>query len=271
MFVLVDGLPSGTIPVTDSAVVRGDGCFEAMRSYDGRLFALDDHLDRLERSASSLRIELPGRAQLAGWCKAAAVAGGDGIVRLIVTRGPAVPGMDGEGHTVVMHHALPSQPEVIRLFPVSAPWHPAGRHWDLATAKTISYAPNLSATRHAVEQGFDDALLVADDGTILEGPTFAVGWVVGGVLETPSLDLLILPSITRKRVLELAHGAGIEVDEGRFRIDRLGEAEELLAFSTTKEVKAVGEFAGQAFEPGPVRARLQAAFTDLVARATYRV
>ncbi len=270
MFVLVDGLPGASIPVTDSAVVRGDGCFEAIRSYDGRLFALDEHLARLEHSAAALRLPLRDRGELAGWCKAAAVAGGEGIVRIIVTRGPAVPGVEGPGHTIVMHHGLPSRPDSLRLGPVHAPWHPAGRPWELSVAKTISYAPNLSASRSAVEMGFDDAVLLSDDGTVLEGPTFAVGWVKGGALETPALDLLILPSITRAHALELARRQGIEVREGRFPIDRALEADEFMAFSTTKEVMAVVRVGSAVFEPGPVAASLAVAFTELVAQATYR-
>lgn len=260
MFILVDGLPVDVVPVTDSSVIRGDGCFEAARSYGGRLFAIEEHLERLERSAAMLQLALPPRERLATWCKAAAVAGGDGIVRLVVTRGPAVPGVDGSGHAVVIHHQVPEVPEDLQLMPLRAPWHSAGRESALAGAKTISYAPNLAAARSAVAAGFHDALLLADDLTVLEGPTFAVAWVIDGVLETPALDLRILESITRRHVLALARDAGYQVVEGRFGLGRVLGADEMMVFSTVKEVTAVARLGERDFSPGPVTKSLKDRF-----------
>jgi branched-subunit amino acid aminotransferase/4-amino-4-deoxychorismate lyase len=66
--ILINGQPSaGTIPVTDSSVLRGDGVFEVIKAYDGALFRLAEHLDRLERSADRLRVTLPSRADLEDW------------------------------------------------------------------------------------------------------------------------------------------------------------------------------------------------------------
>ena len=96
-----------------------------------------------------------------------------------------------------------------------APWHAAGVDWDLAGAKVLSYAPNLSRPAGGLgSAGFDDALLLTVDRLMLEGPTFWVAWVVDGVLETPSLDLGILDSITRRVVLEDAHRLGVPSRRG---------------------------------------------------------
>jgi branched-subunit amino acid aminotransferase/4-amino-4-deoxychorismate lyase len=262
--ILVDGIPADSLPITDSTILRGDGCFEAMRCYRGSLFALDEHIERLERSAAALEIEPPDSKLLTEWCETVAADLQEGVVRVVVSQGDAVPGADGRSRCVVLGHALPPSPSELALAVVEAPWHAAGRRWELAGAKTVSYAPNMSAGRTAHRRGADDALLVAPGGTVLEGPTFAVGWVVEGRLETPSLDLLILDSITRRHVLALAREAGIEVVEGSFSVDRLDQAEEVMAWSTVKEVTAVRSIGRQRYPEGPMTVRLAEIFTTHV-------
>jgi 4-amino-4-deoxychorismate lyase len=133
-------------------------------------------------------------------------------------------------------------------------------HWDLAGAKIISYAPNLAATRRAQTEGFEDALLVTVDDLVLEGPTFAVAWVVDGVLETPTLELGILDSITRRVVLEEAIHLGLDVVEGTWGIDRIDDASEVMAMSTIREVQPVVSIGDMFLEPGTVTERLGDAF-----------
>jgi branched-subunit amino acid aminotransferase/4-amino-4-deoxychorismate lyase len=260
--VIVDGAEASALPATDSSVLRGDGCFEAIRSYQGRLFALGEHLARLERSASALDLPPPDLERIERWCETMATRLGDGVVRVVMSRGDAIPGGDPTPRYVVVGHPLPTAPAELRLATVEAPWHPAGRTWALAGAKTVSYAPNLSATREAVRRGGHDALLVSVEGTVLEGPTFAVAWVIDGVVETASLDLLVLDSITRRRVVELAHRLGISVREGIFRRDRLDLATEVLALSTVKEVTSVRWLDGTVYHRGPVGRALREAFAD---------
>lgn len=263
--VLINGSPSdGTIPVTDSSVLRGDGCFEVLKSYGGRPFALEEHLDRLQRSARALQIELPDRTSLAGWIEKTASEVGEGAVRVVVTRGSSVPGLDAPPNVIVFGHSWDKGGQPARLFPVEAPWHAAGAEWDLAGAKVISYAPNLAATRRAQAEGFEDALLLTTDGVILEGPTFSVGWVADGRLETPSLELGILDSITRRVVLELASEIGLDVSEGVWALSRLEAASEVCAWSTIREVQPVVAVGEMVWEPGPVTDRLTRAFHERV-------
>jgi branched-subunit amino acid aminotransferase/4-amino-4-deoxychorismate lyase len=265
--VLINGAPSdGRIPVTDSSVLRGDGCFEVLASYGGRPFALEEHLDRLERSAAALGIELPPRFDLIGWIGKASSDIGDGYVRVVVTRGSSVPGLDEPSMVIVFAHSLERVGQRGRLYPVEAPWHAAGIEWDLAGAKLISYAPNMAATRKAQAEGFDDALLLTPDGVVLEGPTFSVGWVADGVLETPSLELGILDSITRRVVLDLASGLEIQVVEGRWGLDRLDSASEVTAWSTVREVQPVVAVGERSWDPGPVTKRLGIVFADRIGR-----
>ncbi|MFO7547708.1 MAG: aminotransferase class IV [Acidimicrobiia bacterium] len=264
----IDGVeaPEPALTVADGAVLRGDGCFEAIRSYSGVAFAVDAHVARLHRSAAALDLRPPDG--VADWVRTAAAAGGDGIVRVVVTRGSDVPGRSDPSRCLILHHPVPESPPEVRLFPVPAPWHPAGRPWALAGAKTISYAPNMSARREALAAGFDDALLVADNGTLLEGPTFSVAWVCDGVVETPGLDLHVLDSITRRVVLELAAGLGITTVEGRFGPDRLEAADEVLCLSTVKEVAPVVAVGARTWPVGPVTASLREAFDARVAQET---
>jgi len=269
--VLINGEPSdGQVPVTDSSVLRGDGCFEVIRSYQGVPFRLEDHLDRLERSAGALDIELPPFDDLARWVTDTATSVGDGAVRVVVTRGSSVPGVEGESLVIVFAHPWKQADGPARLLPVTAPWHAAGVDWDLAGAKVISYAPNMAASRSAHRRGFDDALLITTDEIILEGPTFSVGWVVDEVIETPGLDLGILDSITRRVVFELATDLGIPWIETRSSLSRLEDAEEVFAFSTIREVQPVTAVGGLERPPGPVASRLHQAFRDLVRHARNR-
>ena len=263
MLALIDGDPSAeALSVFDGAVLRGDGCFEAIRSYHGRAFAFGEHYARLIRSAHALGIPVPAADRLRGWVGECAASGGDGIVRIVLTRGGSVPGSDSPSRCVVLWHPLPADSGSLRLMPVAAPWHPGGEKWELAGVKTISYAPNQAASRRAVELGGDDALLISREGYVLEGPTFAVAWVVDGSLETPSLDLGILESITRRFVLDDCSTLAISVREGRFPLSRLERAVEVMALSTVKEVTAVTQVGSLEYTVGP--------FTEQLLR-TYRI
>jgi branched-subunit amino acid aminotransferase/4-amino-4-deoxychorismate lyase len=263
-YTLVDGVECPTIPATDSSVLRGDGCFESIRSYDGVLFALDWHLDRMDRSADMLGLTMPGRPLVEEWCRKAGSIG-DGVIRVMLTRGDAVHGGSAAERCIVMHIGVGQRPDTMTLWPVQAPWHPAGRDYELAGAKTLSYAPNAAATRAAQQMGYDDALLISDSGSLLEGPTFSVGWVVDGMVETPPLELHILDSITRRVVLEAARRIGVDVVERIDATDRLDVADEVMAWSTVREVTPVVAVGDRKFGSGGVAARLQAEFRALVA------
>jgi branched-subunit amino acid aminotransferase/4-amino-4-deoxychorismate lyase len=258
VIIFIDGLRRSDLPATDSTIVRGDGVFEAIRSYGGRLFALEEHLERLARSAGSMEIPLPEDNRIAGWASSVAAEGGEGIVRIIVSRGDAVPGQSEGPRVIVMHHPVPYATLSIRLLPVPAPWHPAGRPWELSGVKSISYAPNLAATRVARKQRFGDALLIADDGTVLEGPTFSVAWLTDGVMHTPDLDLGILDAITRRHVLALAERFDIEVRTGRYPLEALQAADEAFAMSTVMEVTPVISVGATELRTGQTTERLMA-------------
>lgn len=267
--VILDGTAvpaeAAVISVFDIGFQRGYGCFEAMRSYDGRIFRLDEHLRRLAGSAERMGIPLPERADLARWCRDRAEAAGDGVVRLLVSGGTdlATPGF--ESRVVVFAEQLADLPEILSVQVRPAPWHPDGRSSELTGAKTLSYGPNVAAGMAARREGFDDALLVGRSGAVLEGPTYSVAWVVDGTLDTPALDLGVLPSITRSAALEIAAASSIPVREGSFPLDVVLAADEVLAMSTLREIRPIGRVDGRVFSVGSVTQELMAGFRELVA------
>jgi 4-amino-4-deoxychorismate lyase len=258
---IVDGRPGDSISVFDEGLLRGDGCFEAIRAYDGVPFAFDLHFQRLQKSAAALEIGCPAASELRPWVEAMAAEGGDCIVRVILTRGAPdrLP-----SRCVVLWHPLTRAPSSLRLLPMPAPWHPQGEAWELSGVKTTSYAPNMAANRRARSAGYDDALLVSVDGLILEGPTFAVAWVGEGVLQSPGLELGILDSITSRLVLAAAEEAGWEVMRGRFELRSLQSAAEVVALSTVKEVTPVRAVGDWRFTPGVTTSRLSDLLRNLV-------
>ncbi len=277
MRVLIDGHEAdpdtASVSVFDWGVVRGDGCFEALRSYEGVAFATEAHLDRLWNSASVLGMEgsLPERDVLAGWISLAAADGGDCVVRVIATRGGTDAHVEAPPRLIVFWEELPDLPASISLAEIAAPWHPGGFPWALAGVKGLSYGPNMASMRMAKAAGFDNAMLVSREGMMLEGPTNSIGWVVDGCVETPSLDLGILSSITRTVTLEVAADLGIDVREGHFQTSRLDNAAEFFILSTVNEVMPVTRVGDRRFGHGPVTLQLQEAFSRRVRAATHSI
>jgi branched-chain amino acid aminotransferase len=211
------------IPATDEGLLRGDGVFEVLRLYGGRPFALADHLGRLERSAANLRLPLDldtVHGDVATLLTAAGTGPEHGLLRIVLTRG---------GRRLLMTESLPDNPPQIRLGSVT---YAPSRLLD--GIKSLSYAPNMLATRLAREREFGEALLVTPHGRVLEAPTSTLFWVTGGLLQTTPLDDHVLASITRARVIALTGAA-----ERPIALDALKRADEAFLASTTREVQPV--------------------------------
>jgi branched-chain amino acid aminotransferase len=239
------------IPVTDEGLLRGDGVFEVVRLYDGRPFALDEHLQRMDRSARNLRLPLDVeavRADVAALLEAEAP--GDGKLRLVATRG---------GRRIALVEPLPELPASLAVALVE--YVPALL---LEGIKSLSYAANMLAGRLAAERGFDDALLVTPDGRVLEAPTASFFYVLDGRLFTPPLGDHILDSITR-RVLVDATGA-TERETTREEIPRMTEG--FLA-STVREVAPIRRIEDHELDPDGAATREAArAVRERIAAAT---
>jgi len=266
--VLIDGVPSdaedAAISVFDIGFQRGYGCFEAMRSYDGRVFRLDQHLTRLEMSALKLRLPKPDRALVADWCRGLAAEAGDGVVRVFISGGTDPKRLGTNSRTVAFAESASPGPAAMQLQTRTAPWHSDGEWFELTGAKALSYGFNLAASVAAQEDGFDDALLMGRDGRVLEGPTFSIGWISDGILYTPGLTLGILESITRGAVIDVAARIEMEVRQGFYGVNTVLDADEVIAMSTVREVRPVGRVDDQVFSPGEGTAALHVGFKALV-------
>lgn len=266
--VLIDGIPwdadDAAISVFDIGFQRGYGCFEAMRTYNGLVFRLDQHLTRLEMSAMKLRLPTPDRAVIADWCRRVAAEAGECVVRVFISGGTDAKRLGTGSRTVVFAESANPGPAAMQLQTRTAPWHSDGEWFELTGAKALSYGFNLAASVAAQEDGFDDALLMGREGHVLEGPTFSIGWIANGILHTPGLTLGILESITRSAVIDVAARIRMDVRQGFYGLDAVLAADEVLAMSTVREVRAVGRVDDQVFSPGEGTAALQAGFTALV-------
>jgi 4-amino-4-deoxychorismate lyase len=259
--------PGPALSPVDLALVRGEAAFETMRLYRGRPFRLDAHLDRLAASAAGLDLALPrGLEELAARAVEAAAVG-DGVLRLICTRG--IEG-DFESTAFAIVSELPPEYELerrrgVRLVLLTLAVDPLVRAvspWLLPGVKSTSYAVNMAAQRQAKLMGADEAVFTGIGGELLEGPTANLWWRAGDVLYTPSTELGILAGITRLTVLELAAGSGYRVVEGVFTTEDLAEAEEAFTSSSTREIMPVVTVDGRPVgggTPGPAAAALQAA------------
>lgn len=269
--VLIDGerydAADAKISVFDIALLRGFGCFESLRSYHGIAFRQRQHIDRLERSAAALRLKLPPRPEMEGWV-ADRAAEGDCTVRVVATGGTDEKGTGEDSRFIVFAEALQPVDPTTSLLPVEAPWHPDGSQSELTGAKTLSYGPNVAARFHAKAEGYGDALLIGRSGNVLEGPTNTVAWVTGGVIETPSLELGILASVTRQAILDVALRLEIPVAEGAYPLQRMLDADEVIALSTLREVQPVVRIGDIDKRVGPVTKRLSAGFQDLIREET---
>jgi branched-chain amino acid aminotransferase len=238
-----------TIPATDEGLLRGDGVFEVVRLYDGVPFALEEHLRRLERSASNLRLPLDVEAVRADTWRLLAHAGtgpDHQLLRIVVTRG---------GRRLLLTEPMHAQPEHIRLGSVT--YSPTRV---LDGVKSLSYGANMLASRLARERGFDEALLVTPHGRVLEAPTSSIFWVADGELFTPPLDEHILASITRALVI-----AAVGAAERSCTLDELTAADEAFLASTTREVQPVSAIDQRSFgAPGPVTRRTAQAVQELI-------
>jgi branched-chain amino acid aminotransferase len=238
MLAILDGTVTeasqAQIPATDDGLLRGDGVFEVIRLYGGRLFAFEDHLTRLGRSAANMRLPIDldaVRADVETLVERNDVE--DAAMRVVVTRG---------GHRLAIVEELKPLPDTLALATIEyAPTRV------LDQVKSLSYGANMLARRLAQEQGADDALLVTPHGRVLEGPTTTfVCSLDGETLVTPPLSEHILDSITRRRLFEL-----IDVGEQVLSRDDLASVREAFMASTLREVHPVHAIDGTALPQAP--------------------
>ena len=267
------------VSVFDHGLLFGDGVWEGMRIYSGRVFKLREHLDRLRASAEAIRLSLPHSAdELAAAVEATVSANNrtEGYVRLTVTRGPGTLGLDPRKCEpmviVIAEDVVPYPREVYDAGLEVSTFFTVHSH-TLSTpgpqVKGLSYLHRVLATAHALGSGCLDAILL-DHTVSAVGTTDGNLFVVrGGGLRTHPVQAGAFPGITRGVVLELARGAGIPAVEGPTAGPDLLTADELFLTGTAAEVIGIVKIDGQAVgsgREGSITRRMRELYREAVRR-----
>jgi branched-chain amino acid aminotransferase len=274
------------VSVFDRSFLYGDSLYEVVRTYEGKPFRLKEHLERMGKSATLCQMKLSQglneyhreilrsidayRAQPGRECE-------DVYVRIVVSRGSGKIGFGlGNLETPTLYVILV---EPISMFP--------NKPFDVGTKLQISsrvrnhpkaldpamksgnYLNSLLAYLTAADDGFDDALMLDQQGFLTEGTTYNLFYVNRGIVATSPLDVGILDGVTRRAVIHLCIELGIPCREVRYPKEYLFEADEVFVTSSLKEVMPVLDIDRKKInrgKPGPITARLREAFQALVRR-----
>lgn len=267
------------VSVYDHGYLYGDGVFEGIRAYDGRIFRLEEHLDRLFESARYLMLEIPLsrdalRAAILETVRRSELR--DAYVRPVISRGVGDLGLDPRKCKTASVVIIV---DTIRLYPQEA--YERGLRAITATtrkirpdalspqAKTLNYLNNILARLEANQAGVEEAVMLSADGYVCECSADNLFLVRRGELWTPPAFLGILKGVTRGAVMALARELGLPVREPVFTLHDVYTAEECFLTGTGAEVGPVVEVDARPIgpgRPGPTTLRLIRAFRDLVRR-----
>ncbi|MCH8936831.1 MAG: aminotransferase class IV [Gemmatimonadetes bacterium] len=252
----------------DRGFLFGDGVYEVVRSYGGRFFALDAHLQRMHNGLCELQIRGVDAAAFAEICKQLLerndLSQDDALVYMQVTRGVAP-----------RSHAFPNVPTQPTSYAVPSPFQPKGDvtkgvkvitapdiRWTRCDIKSVNLLANCLANQRAQEAGATEAILVRD-GVALEATASSFFGVFNGEVRTAPKSNYILPSITRQAALDICREAGISAIETPIHLTDLASADELFLAGTTLEIMPIIEVDGRVVgngRPGPVQQRLYELF-----------
>ncbi|HTI77979.1 MAG TPA: aminodeoxychorismate lyase [Mycobacterium sp.] len=258
----------------DLAAVRGDGIFETLLVRDGRPCLLEAHLARLTQSARMTDLPVPElprwRAAVAAGVERWIADGGDeGVLRLVYSRGRESGSPPTAFATIA---ALPARVADARRKGVAALTLARGlpsdcaadMPWLLAGAKTLSYAVNMAALRHADRKGAGDVIFVSSDGHILEGPrsTVVIATELDGspALLTPPPWYPILRGTTQQALFEVARNKGYDCDYRTLRLADLFDAQGVWLVSSITLAARVHTLDGKLLPPAPMSGEI----TELV-------
>jgi branched-chain amino acid aminotransferase len=268
--VFIDGAhaPDPRVSIFDRGFLFGDGVFEALRTYRGEPFALQEHIQRLSRSMALLAIPLTFgpdvlEAEVREVVRLARVGDGELYLRIMVTRGVGPLHLDPRPaiqpcRVVLAAPLLPLSATLatgVSMATVRA--HRAADGTAAAASKVSAYVGNLLALMEAQARGAYEALLVTDDGAVLEGHSSSFFVVRDGRVETPPLAMGILPGITRALVEQVAGELSIPFVERVLTASDAYGADEAFLTSSLREVVPVTEIDGVRIAFGPITAALR--------------
>ncbi len=275
---LVDA-QAATVSVFDHGLLYGDGVFEGIRVYSGRIFKSREHVTRLFDSARVIRLTIPYTPEQITEAMEQTIAANaidDGYIRLVVTRGA---GTLGISPAKCSHPATFIIADQIALYPPEL--YANGMHVIIASTmrchpntlsprvKSLNYLNNIMAKLEAIDAGAPEAIMLNTEGMVSEATGDNIFIVRHGRLITPPVSAGVLEGITRQCVIDLAGEARVEpVEQNLTRYD-LYTADECFLTGTAAEVIAVTRIDGRQIgdgKPGPITQRLTAAFHELVRR-----
>lgn len=250
-------LSEAKISVMDRGFLFGDGVYEVIPAYAGKLFRLENHLERLDNSLKSIRLQNPHNSeQWRNLLNPLLKEGVDQSVYLQVTRGAAAK----RDHAFPQHTPSTVFAMVSGITPYADPDNGVkalsmeDSRWKLCDTKAITLLANVLLRQSAVENGCAEAILFKD-GMLTEGAASNVFAVIDDVLTTPPKSPAILPGITRDVILELARKNNIPCSEQNISIAEIKTATEIWITSSTREIIPVSELDGEIIgtgKPGPL-------------------
>lgn len=265
------------ISVFDHGLLYGDGVFEGIRFYNGRVFQHDEHIDRIFDSAKAIHLEIPATKQELGDIVLATIKENklqDGYVRLIVTRGAGELGLSPyrceKASIIVISSTISLYPEekyehglILATCATRRPTHDS-----LSPAvKSLNYLSNVMAKVEAMAAGAEEGVMLNSEGYVAECTGDNIFIVKNGVISTPTVASGSLYGITRTVVINLAREAGYELREVQMTRYDLYTADELFLTGTAAEVVPVAEYDKRKIgngTTGPITRELIGAFRKLV-------
>jgi branched-chain amino acid aminotransferase len=263
------------ISVFDHGLLYGDGVFEGIRVYDGRVFELEAHLRRLYESAKVIRLEVPmNKSELVGAIKKTVEANGivDGYIRLVVTRGAGTLGLNPfqctDSSLIIIADKIQLYPEELYETGMKIVSATTVRNHPLAIppqVKSLNYLNNIIAKIEALDNDVPEAVMYNHEGYVAEATGDNVFIVRDGVIYTPPVEAGALEGITRNLVIRLARGENLEVVEKNLTRCDLYICDEFFLTGTAAEVIGIVEIDGRMIgegKPGPITKRLRENFFE---------
>ena len=253
----------------DRGIYFGDGVYEVLRSYGGKIFALEEHLQRFAASLAAIRITgIDIGVVRARMVRAFQTAGfANAKIYFHVTRGS-----EPRSHTwkpglkpnffLTVSELVDNIEEKAKGIAVCT--HPDER-WKRCDIKSLNLLPNILAKQAAADKGFSEAILVDDAGCITEGAGSAFFAIIKKALQTAPLSANILPSITRQFVAKAAKNTGLAIEERCLTPQQAATADELFIAVTTKDIVPVVRFDDATIgdgRPGPCTKALMVEFQE---------